>query len=84
MRASLFRSAEGDQSSSPTANDVRHLANSIALRIAQACMAVSKGAGYVQGHPAERLVREAMFFLVWSCPRPVVAAALAELTCADT
>jgi hypothetical protein len=44
-------------------------------------LAASKGAGFVAGHPAERAVREAMFFLVWSCPQPVVSAALREFAC---
>ena len=51
------------------------------LRAAQAYLAASKGAGFVVGHPAERAVREAMFFLVWSCPAPVVSAALREFAC---
>jgi alkylation response protein AidB-like acyl-CoA dehydrogenase len=58
---------------------IRARANSLALRSTQACLAASKGAGFVSGHFAERAVREAMFFLVWSCPQPVVAAALREL-----
>jgi alkylation response protein AidB-like acyl-CoA dehydrogenase len=60
---------------------VRHEANSLVLRAAQAYLAASKGAGFVIGHPAERAVREAMFFLVWSCPQPVVSAALREFAC---
>jgi alkylation response protein AidB-like acyl-CoA dehydrogenase len=70
----------------PGANDpafsseaIRARANSLALRSTQAYLAASKGAGFVSGHFAERAVREAMFFLVWSCPQPVVAAALREL-----
>jgi hypothetical protein len=51
------------------------------LRAAQSYLAASKGAGFVSGHPAERAVREAMFFLVWSCPQPVVSAALREFAC---
>lgn len=85
-RQTLLDSSAADASgasTAPSAIDVRQQANSLALRIAQACLAVSKGAGYMQGHPAERLVREAMFFLVWSCPQPVVAAALQELTCQE-
>jgi hypothetical protein len=39
------------------------------LRAGQAALTASKGAGFVAGHPAERLVRESMFFLVWSCPQ---------------
>jgi alkylation response protein AidB-like acyl-CoA dehydrogenase len=58
---------------------IRARANSLALRSTQALLAASKGAGFVSGHFAERAVREAMFFLVWSCPQPVVHAALREL-----
>ncbi len=65
----------------PSAESVRHKANSLVLRAAQAYLAASKGAGFVVGHPAERTVREAMFFLVWSCPAPVVSAALREFAC---
>jgi alkylation response protein AidB-like acyl-CoA dehydrogenase len=68
----------------PSSAEVRQRANSLALRSTQALLAVSKGAGFVQGHPAEQAVREAMFFLVWSCPQPVVAAVLAELSCSDS
>lgn len=64
-----------------TAALLRQRANSLVLRVTQAQLAASKGAGYVAGHPAERAVREALFFLVWSCPQPVVAAALREFAC---
>jgi hypothetical protein len=60
---------------------IRQRANSLVLRVSQAYLAASKGAGFVKGHPAERSVREAMFFLVWSCPQPVVNAALREFAC---
>jgi alkylation response protein AidB-like acyl-CoA dehydrogenase len=60
---------------------IRQRANSLVLRVSQAYMAASKGAGFVTGHPAERAVREAMFFLVWSCPQPVVNAALRQFAC---
>jgi alkylation response protein AidB-like acyl-CoA dehydrogenase len=60
---------------------IRRRANSLVLRVAQAYLAASKGAGFVAGHPAERAVREAMFFLVWSCPAPVLAANLREFAC---
>jgi hypothetical protein len=62
-----------------TANDLRTRANSLALRASQAALAAAKGAGYVQGHPAGRWCREALFFLVWSCPAPVLQANLCEL-----
>ncbi|MGH7201351.1 MAG: acyl-CoA dehydrogenase family protein [Planctomycetaceae bacterium] len=66
----------------PSNEAIRQRANSLALRASQAFLAASKGAGFVAGHPAERLVREAMFFLVWSCPQPVLQATLRELACA--
>jgi hypothetical protein len=49
------------------------------LRATQAALAAAKGTGFVVGHPAGRWCREALFFLVWSCPRPVAAANLCEL-----
>jgi alkylation response protein AidB-like acyl-CoA dehydrogenase len=60
-------------------NELRTRANSLALRASQAALAAAKGAGYVIGHPAGRWCREALFFLVWSCPQPVLAANLCEL-----
>jgi alkylation response protein AidB-like acyl-CoA dehydrogenase len=59
--------------------DLRTRANSLVLRAAQASLAAAKGTGYVIGHPAGRWCREALFFLVWSCPQPVLAANLCEL-----
>lgn len=64
-----------------SAESIRQKANSLVLRVAQAYLAASKGAGFVAGHPAERAVREAMFFLVWSCPAPVLSANLREFAC---
>ncbi|QDT63184.1 acyl-CoA dehydrogenase family protein [Calycomorphotria hydatis] len=61
-----------------TTETIRQRANSLALRSSQAYLVACKGAGFVAGHPAERLVREAMFFVVWSCPQPVMAAAMRE------
>jgi alkylation response protein AidB-like acyl-CoA dehydrogenase len=58
---------------------VRQRANSLVLRATQAALAAAKGTGYVVGHPAGRWCREALFFLVWSCPQPVAAANLCEL-----
>jgi alkylation response protein AidB-like acyl-CoA dehydrogenase len=60
-------------------DDVRARANSLALRSAQATLAAAKGTGFVAGHPAGRWCREALFFLVWSCPAGVMTANLCEL-----
>jgi alkylation response protein AidB-like acyl-CoA dehydrogenase len=62
-----------------TADDVRMRANDLALRASQAALMAAKGAGYMQSHPAGRLCREALFFLVWSCPQGVTATHLCEL-----
>lgn len=64
----------------PEARDQLRLdANSLVVRTAQAALTASKGAGFVAGHAAERLVRESLFFLVWSCPQPVADAMLCDL-----
>ncbi len=62
-----------------TAAELRQRANSLALRSTQAALSAAKGAGFVATHLTGRLAREALFFLVWSCPQPVVAANLCEL-----
>lgn len=78
----IRQTAEGTHPDGAAAIEVvRRQANSLVLRTAQAWLAATKGAGYVAGHRAERAVRESMFFLVWSCPQPVLAANLRELAC---
>jgi len=44
----------------------------LALRITQSAVAIYKGTALLADHPAQRLAREAMFLLVWSCPNPVI------------
>jgi alkylation response protein AidB-like acyl-CoA dehydrogenase len=58
---------------------LRQRANSIASRAALAYVCSAKGAGFISGHPAERSLREAMFFQVWSCPPAVTKATLDQL-----
>ena len=62
-----------------TNDELRARANSLVLRATQAALAAAKGTGYVVGHPAGRWCREALFFLVWSCPQGVLNANLCEL-----
>jgi alkylation response protein AidB-like acyl-CoA dehydrogenase len=52
-------------------NSLRASANDLVLRATQAALLVAKGTGFVAGHPVGRWCREAMFFLVWSCPQMV-------------
>ena len=77
LRTDLINSASGETPCSP--EELRRRANSLALRASQAALSAAKGAGYVVGHPAGRWCREALFFLVWSCPQPVMQANLCEL-----
>jgi len=63
----------------PDRDCLRTDANRLVVRAAQAALVACKGAGFVQGHPAERLAREAMFFLVWSCPQSVTQAVMCDL-----
>jgi alkylation response protein AidB-like acyl-CoA dehydrogenase len=65
----------------PAHNQVlRARANSLVLRATQAALTASKGSGFLRRHPAQRWARQALFFLVWSCPRPAAEATLAYLT----
>ena len=56
--------------------ELRADANSLVMRSTQAAMIAAKGAGFVEGHPVGRWCREALFFLVWSCPQSVAEANL--------
>ena len=51
----------------------------LALHATQTALTVAKGAGFVAPHPVQRWARQALFFLVWSCPRPAAEGILARL-----
>lgn len=86
LRAGLFElarastrapSAEGmgrDQ-----AAQLRAAATEAALRTTQATLTACKGSGFIRPHPAQRWARQALFLLVWSCPRSVSDLLLARL-----
>jgi alkylation response protein AidB-like acyl-CoA dehydrogenase len=77
LRDDLLRAAA--ELPSRSRQQLRAAANSLVLRAAQAALTAAKGSGFVSGHPTGRWCREALFFLVWSCPQPVMAANLCEL-----
>lgn len=58
---------------------IRIRVNALLTKLAIAFLTVSKGTGYARSHDAERLLREAMFFHVWSAPPDVQAGTLANL-----
>lgn len=60
------------------ATTLRARANSLVLRATQAALTAGKGAAFLRDHPAQRWARQALFFLVWSCPRPAAEAMLAS------
>jgi alkylation response protein AidB-like acyl-CoA dehydrogenase len=73
----LLTAASGQPSCSN--DELRGKANLHVLRSTQAALAAAKGAGFVQEHPVGRWAREALFFLVWSCPQGVLSSNLCEL-----
>lgn len=58
---------------------IRAAVNDLIVRLAATAMTLAKGTGYVSDHPAQRLCREAMFFLVWSAPTQVQLGTLQHL-----
>jgi alkylation response protein AidB-like acyl-CoA dehydrogenase len=62
---------------------LRARVNALVMRATQSALTASKGAGFLRTHPAQRWARQALFFLVWSCPRPAAEATLAYLAPPD-
>lgn len=59
------------------AAELRVAVNDLLLRLAVATLTYAKGSGFLRQRDAQRLVREAMFFLVWSAPEEVRTRTLA-------
>jgi alkylation response protein AidB-like acyl-CoA dehydrogenase len=68
-----------DGGSPATTADLRAQANTLVLRATQLALAAAKGEGFVRTHPAQRHARQALFFLVWSCPRPALEGTMTHL-----
>lgn len=77
IKTDLLSSAAGAATCSN--DELRARANMHVLRATQSALTAAKGTGYLRGHPVGRWCREALFFLVWSCPQPVASATLCEL-----
>lgn len=78
VAAELWAAAEGRADATPAAQ-IRGRANGLVLRATQAHLTARKGTGFLRTEPAQRWARQALFFLVWSCPAPVAQAALRDL-----
>ena len=77
LRQQLLSLARGGDR--PSQELMRINANRFVLRATQSAMIAAKGAGYMKSHPVGRWCREALFFLVWSCPQTVSDTILCEL-----
>jgi hypothetical protein len=63
----------------PAPEAIRTAANAMVLRATQAYLTARKGTGFLRSEPAQRWARQALFFLVWSCPAPIAQAAIRDL-----
>ncbi|WP_435010225.1 acyl-CoA dehydrogenase [Tundrisphaera lichenicola] len=78
LRDELMATAEG-LPAAPTSAAVRAHANDLVLRITQSYLTARKGSGFLLEDSAQRWARQALFFLVWSCPSPVAHASIRDL-----
>ena len=74
----LMACARGEQDALAP-SQVRAQANALVLRSTQAYLTARKGSGFLRSEPAQRWARQALFFLVWSCPTPIAQAAIRDL-----
>ncbi|HKI36832.1 MAG TPA: acyl-CoA dehydrogenase family protein [Gemmataceae bacterium] len=79
LREQMYALALSGVTAAAAAANLRAGANGLVLRATQAALTAAKGAGFLRSHPAQRWARQALFFLVWSCPRPAAEATLALL-----
>ena len=77
IAADLRDAAEG-RPGAPNAAEIRTRANPFVIRACHAYLTARKGTGFLRTDSAQRWARQAMFFLVWSCPGPVARAALLD------
>jgi butyryl-CoA dehydrogenase len=74
----LMAQARGEPAA-VSSGQIRTQANSLVLRATQAYLTARRGSGFLRTEPAQRWARQALFFLVWSCPTPVAQAAIRDL-----
>jgi butyryl-CoA dehydrogenase len=74
----LIAQAKGEPGA-VSSDQIRTQANALVLRSTQAYLIAKKGTGFLRTEPAQRWARQALFFLVWSCPTPVAQAAIRDL-----
>jgi alkylation response protein AidB-like acyl-CoA dehydrogenase len=72
LRERVIRQCESTPGPNREGALLRGECNELAVRMTHAAVALYKGNALTLGHPAQRLAREAMFLLVWSCPDAVI------------
>ncbi len=77
ITADFLHAADGHPDGVPS-SEIRKRANALAIRSTQAYLTARRGSGFLRPDPAQRWARQALFFLVWSCPKPVAQAALLD------
>jgi alkylation response protein AidB-like acyl-CoA dehydrogenase len=78
-RVRFLSSPKGESQAPAVAPNVRADIGDLAIRVTNAAVTLYKGSALLATHPAQRLAREAMFLLVWSCPGPVIDCTLDRL-----
>lgn len=78
LAAELTAAAES-RPDAPEPGLIRARSNALVLAASQAYLTARKGTGFLKSEPAQRWARQALFFLVWSCPAPVARASLRDL-----
>jgi alkylation response protein AidB-like acyl-CoA dehydrogenase len=78
LQGQMYELARGGADGDAAAR-LRGQANALVLHATQTALAAAKGTGFLRSHPAQRWARQALFFLVWSCPRPALEGTLAYL-----
>jgi alkylation response protein AidB-like acyl-CoA dehydrogenase len=78
--AQAFEAAAFGVKDAPAPASLRAWSNALTLRAGQTILTARRGAGFTRPDLAQRLARQALFFLVWSCPSAVAQATLRDLT----
>lgn len=78
LAGSLLATSEGRPEAASGAA-IRAQANALVLRATQAYLTARKGTGFLKADAAQRWARQALFFLVWSCPAPIANQAVRDL-----
>lgn len=72
-----FAAAKNANTAEHEKTQIRIAVNDLLMRLCIALLTYTKGTGFLKTHDAQRLAREALFFLAWAAPEDVRAGTLA-------